>query len=417
VSEVTLPPVSYRSLLRNRNFSALWLGQLVSVFGDRLHEIALLVLVGSLSGNDLSQIGVLIATIGLPSLLFGLFAGALADRWNRQRVMIIADLARVPLVIAIPILARSDMLWVYIITFLLTTVSLFFRPAKDGIIPTIVPEQGLLVANSLSSSTDTAMDVLGYPLAGALVGGLLSFATGSYGVDLAFYIDAGTYLFSALMIAQMRVPQQLVEQAEAGIGGMVRMVGEGLRFLRSNTVLLTNAALIAAAALLIGGVTTLSFGYATEVTDTGGFGYSVLEAAIGLGNIVGAFAVGRWGGYYRKGLLILLGIILDGIMHLGLFVVANLWIAAGLLALGGIANMLFFIPSITLTQEQTPNKLLGRVFSVRTTLITTAIICSNLVIGLGAEQYGVQAMFGVIGGLLVLIGLLAALLPSARNAK
>src|SRR5215210_5580902 len=130
---------SYGSLLRqNNNYAALWLGQLVSVFGDRLHQIALLTLVGTLTSNNLGNIALVFVALGAPSLLFGLFAGALVDRWDRRRVMLIADLVRVPLVACIPLLARVDVLWVYAIAFLLTTVGLFFKPAKDATIPNIV---------------------------------------------------------------------------------------------------------------------------------------------------------------------------------------------------------------------------------------------------------------------------------------
>ena len=163
--------VSYGSLLRNRNYALLWVGQLVSAFGDRLHQIGLLVLVGALTGNNLWSVGLVFVTIGLPELLFGLFAGALVDRWDRRRVMIVADLSRLFLVASIPLLARVGLPWVYVITFFLTTATLFFRPAKDATIPSIVTQRALLKANSLSETTENVSDVLGLPLAGALVWG------------------------------------------------------------------------------------------------------------------------------------------------------------------------------------------------------------------------------------------------------
>ena len=412
-----IQPVSYRSILQNRNYALLWVGQLVSVFGDRLHQIALLTLVGALTANNLRQVGLVFATIGLPSLLFGLFAGTLVDRWDRQRVMIVADLARALLVATIPTLARLDILWVYVITFLLTTTTLFFRPAKDGLIPNIVPEQGLLAANSLSSAADTTMDVLGYPLAGALVGGVAGLLAGARGIDLAFYIDAGTYLFSALMIYQMTIPRTVRAQEKLQIGNLVRMVGDGLRFVRSQAVLLTNTLVIVFGALVASGANTLAFGYAMDVTASGPFGYSVLEAAIGLGNVVGALAVGRWGGRVRKGPLILIGLVIMGAGYGVLALIAELWVAVGILVVSGVANMLFLIPSITLVQQLTPDAFRGRVLGFRGTLITTALITSNALMGLLGERYGVQPMFGVAGGLLALVGLLAFLVPSARDAN
>jgi MFS family permease len=413
----SLQPVPYRSLLRNRNYTLLWLGQLVSVFGDRLHQIALLVLVSALTANDLGQIGLVIATIGLPSLLFGLFAGALVDRWKRRNVMLISDLIRVVLVASIPSLARIDIAWVYIITFLLTTVSLFFRPAKDAIMPDIVPEHGLLAANSLSSATDTTMEVLGYPLAGALVGGLMGSLAGGVGIDLAFYIDAGTYLFSAVMIYHMSVPNVRSAQGQASLKNLVRMVTSGLRFVRSSAPLLTNTLLIALGALVASGSLTLAYGYATEVANSGAFGYSILEAALGLGNVVGALWIGRWGGRYPKGRLILIGLIVLGLTNTFLALSPDMWFATAMMAGAGVANMLFFIPSVTLVQQLTPDEFRGRVLSFRSPMIMVSFIVSNVLLGLGAKLYGVQPMLGLSGGLLLLVGLMAWLLPSARDAN
>ena len=397
---------SYALLLRrNRNYAALWLGQLVSVFGDRLHQVALLVLVGSLTSNNLGQIALVFVVLGAPSLLFGLFAGALVDRWDRRRVMLAADLVRVPMVVSIPFLARVDLLWVYVIAFLLTSVGLFFKPAKDATIPNIVPEEdGLMKANSLSSATDTLVDVLGYPLAGALVAGLWGLLAEGHGV-------------SALMICRISASRTRTEQTEtAAFGGLGRAILGGLHFVRSSAVLFTNTAIVTVAVLLFWGSYTLTYGYATEVTDTGAFGYSVLEAALGLGAMVGGLAVGRWGERFRKGPMILLGLLLMGASCTSLAFFANLWLAGGVVALGGAANMLFVIPSITLVQQLTPDKFRGRVSGLRTTLFCVAGLASNALAGPAAERFGVQCTWAITGTLLMLLGLLSFLLPSARNA-
>jgi len=413
----SLQPVPYRSLLRNRNYTLLWVGQLVSVFGDRLHQIALLVLVSALTANDLGQIGLVIATIGVPSLLFGLFAGALVDRWKRRNVMIISDLIRALLVASIPTLARMDIAWIYVITFLLTTVSLFFRPAKDALLPHIVPEHGLLTANSLSSATDTTMEVLGYPLAGALVGGLMGSMAGGVGIELAFYIDASTYLFSAFMIYHLSVPNTRSSQSQEGLKNLLGMVMSGLRFVRSSAPLLTNTLLIAMGALVAAGSLTLAYGYATEVAHSGPFGYSILEAAMGLGNVVGALWVGRWGGRYAKGRLILIGLILLGLTNSLLALSTQMWFATVMMAGAWIANMLFFIPSVTLVQQLAPDEFRGRVLSFRSTIVMVSFILSNVLLGFGAKLFGVQPMFGLSGILLLVVGFTAWLLPSARDAN
>jgi hypothetical protein len=305
---------------------------------------------------------------------------------------------------------------VYVMAFLLTSVGLFFKPAKDATIPNIVPEKdGLMKANSLSSATDTLVDVLGYPLAGALVAGLWGFLAEGHGVEFAFYVDAATYGFSALMICRISASRTRTEQTEAAaFGGLGCAILGGLHFVRSSAVLFTNTAIVTVAVLLFWGSYTLTYGYATEVTDTGAFGYSVLEAA--LGATVGGLAVGRWGERFLKGPTILLGLVVMGATDASLALFSNLWLAAATVALGGAANMLFVIPSITLVQQATPDEFRGRVCGMRSVLFSVAGLASNALVGGAAERFGVQPMWAITGTLLVALGLLGFLLPSARNA-
>jgi DHA3 family macrolide efflux protein-like MFS transporter len=407
---------SYASLLRlNRNFAALWLGQIVSVFGDRLHQVALLMLVGTLTTGDMGRVALVFVALGAPSLLFGLLAGALVDRWDRRRVMLAADFVRVPLVLSIPFLARIDLFWVYVVAFLVQTVSLFFKPAKDATIPNLVPKNSLTRANSLSSTTETTVDVLGYPLAGALVAGLWGMLAGGHGVEFAFWLDAATYCFSGLMIYTMSVRRVVPSPSEVTFDGIGRAILGGLRFVGSNSVLLVNTVIATVAILIFWGSYTLTYGYATEVIGGGAFDYSVLEAAQGLGAVAGGLAVGRWGERFPKGPMILTGLIVSGVADASLALFSDLWLAAGMVALSGVGNMLFVIPSITFTQQVTPDEYLGRVCSLRTVLFFVAGLASNALVGAAAERFGVQPVWATTGCLLVLLGSLAFLLPGARK--
>jgi MFS transporter, DHA3 family, macrolide efflux protein len=127
-------------------------------------------------------------------------------------------------------------------------------------------------------------------------------------------------------------------------------------------------------------------------------------------------AVGRWGERFRKGPTILLGLLLMGATDISLAFFANLWLAAGVVAFGGAANMLFVIPSITLVQQATPDEFRGRVCGMRSVLFSVAGLASNALVGGAAERFGVQPMWAITGTLLVALGLLGFLLPSARNA-
>lgn len=411
-----MPTTSYRMLLANRTYRALWLGQLISVLGDRLHQIALLVLVGGLTDGSLAQIGLLLATIGLPDLLFGLFAGALVDRWDRRRVMIVAALTQALLVATLPSLARIDTLWVYVVSFLLATANLFFKPARDSSLPNIVPEHSLTAANALASTTDTALDVLGYPLAGALVVGLTAFVGGDLGISLAFYLDAASFLAAGLLVASVRFPSPALADEPASPRLLLRMVGEGLRFVAGHAALRTNTVLIGLAVLVSFGSWTLTFGYA-QLIGAGAFGYAVLETGMGVGAVLGGLAMGRWGERLPQGPAVIAGLLVMGVSAATLAVIDNLWVAAVMLGFSGVGNMLAVIPSVTLSQTATPDGLRGRVLSFRASIFSVAFVVSNLLAGFGAEQLGVQPMWALTNGLLVAVALLACCFPSARFAQ
>jgi hypothetical protein len=113
---------------------------------------------------------------------------------------------------------------------------------------------------------------------------------------------------------------------------------------------------------------------------------------------------------------VLLGLVVMGATNTSLALASNLWLAAGAVALSGAANMLFVIPSITLVQQATPDEFRGRVSGMRTALCSVARLASNALVGPGAERFGVQPMWAITGTLLIVLGLLAFLLPSARKA-
>src|SRR5207342_3928409 len=131
----------------------------------------------------------------LPNLLLSPIAGTFVDRWDRKEVMVVSDLLRAALVLVLPIAAVTNIILVYPLIFLVTTISVFFRPARVAILPRIVPEEDLLSANSAMWVGETIADVVGYPVAAIFV------TTLGRLVPLAFWVDAVTYLASAALIS------------------------------------------------------------------------------------------------------------------------------------------------------------------------------------------------------------------------
>ena len=135
----------------------------------------------------------------LPNLLLSPIAGTFVDRWDHKEVMVVSDLLRAAIVLLIPLAAVTNILLVYPLIFLVTTISIFFRPARVAILPRIVPEEDLLTANSALWVGETIADIVGYPLAGLFVA-LLGSA-----VPLAFWVDSATYVASAALLATIVV--------------------------------------------------------------------------------------------------------------------------------------------------------------------------------------------------------------------
>jgi len=198
---------SFREVLFKKNFFSLWASQIISEFGDRLNQMALLALIYSKSPGSVVAVSKLFFFIVVPVFVIGPLAGVYVDRWDRKRVMIIADLFRGVLVLTIPVFIALDMMVpIYIAVFLMFSATRFFLPSKLAIIPSIVPEDKLMVANSLSNTTRMIATILGFAAAGFIVKWI--------GHIWGFYLDSVSYFISAVLIAVITPKERLKDVRE-----------------------------------------------------------------------------------------------------------------------------------------------------------------------------------------------------------
>lgn len=405
----------YVRLALNVDFTALWVGQLVSFFGDRVNQIAIVFLVLGLTGSPIAVSAVFVAAF-LPNLLLGPIAGALVDRWDHREVMVVSDLLRAAAVLLVPAAATVDVLLVYPLVFVVTSITIFFRPARTAVIPRIVRDEELVTANSATWIGETLADVVGYPIAGLFVAFLGS------ALALAFWLDALTYVASAILIATMAIPPVVRTAARTGAGlrGVVDDLREGWRFLRGESVLLANTLQGAIAQVSVGTTIALTPIYAAQVLELGRLDasttYALLETAVGVGNLVGGFVVGLVGMRFARGRTVILGFVLYGACTAALGLTGNVPVAIGLMAGCGVANMVYVIPSQTLFQERTPQELMGRVVSFRFALVTASMSAAMAAAGLLASGLGVSTVLVVSGLITLLAGLAGLLTRSVREA-
>ena len=131
----------YVRLALNGSFSALWAGQVISLFGDRVNQIALGAFVFELTDSPFAvALTFFMATV--PNLLFSPIAGAFVDRWDQKQVLVVSDILRAALVLLVPVAVLINVWLAYPLVFLITTVSIFFRPARVAILPRLVAEEG-----------------------------------------------------------------------------------------------------------------------------------------------------------------------------------------------------------------------------------------------------------------------------------
>jgi MFS family permease len=408
------------ALLRRRpDLARLWLGEVVAQAGDALFQIALLWLVLELTGS--AGLTGLVAMSGyLPTLLFGLLAGALADRVDRRRVLLAANAARAALALAIPALAAAGLLGAPLlgaITFLMAVCTAHFNPTRDAIVADLVEPAELRPANTLVQS-GWQFAMLGGP---ALAGLLIPF-TGELHL---FTADGLGYLLSAWLILGMRT-RPAVTQGPAALDlrsfrAELRLalagVREGLAFARRDRRIWAILLVTAADNLFIMGpaiVGTPLFVRQTLGGDSGD--YAFLLTAFAAGMLSGSLLLNLLGKRARDSRLLLWGIVLDGITFLPLLWVRTFAGAWWTIAVHSLMIPLIIIPRPTLVQRLVPRELQGRVFSMIAVAVTGLSAVSVGLTGLAAEWVPIPVIFGAIAVLGSACGLAGWLIREFREA-
>ena len=405
----------YVRLALNGSFSALWAGQLISLFGDRFNQLALVAVVATATGSAFAT-GLVFFAATLPNLLLSPIAGTFVDRWDHKEVMVVSDILRAAIVLVLPVAAVTNIVLVYPLIFLVTSISVFFRPARVAILPQIVPERDLLSANSALWVGETIADVIGYPLAGIFVA-LLGTA-----VPIAFWFDSATYLASAGLLATIVVQaRSRSAEDEAGQGeGFLAEMKAGWDFLRRETVLLANTLQGAVGQFSVGIAIALTPSFVKLTYSGTQFGwqgaYGFLETGLGIGNLVGGFVIGLIGARFAKGRMVIAGYAAWGFLIFLFALVDNLPLAMGLAIGQGVANMVFIIPSQTLFQERTPPALMGRVVGFRFALVFGSMTLAMAIGSVFGELFGPAVVIAAFGLVTAAAGLAGLLIPAVRDA-
>jgi MFS family permease len=396
----------YRELLRgNRNFRLLWLGTVISLFGDWFNTIALYALVTVLTGSPLA-VGLVEALKLSGFAIASIPAGILADRFDRRRLMIVADLLRAALVPCFLLIESvGDLPLLYALIVGQIALGALFDPAFRALMPNLVTQRELLTANTLLSATWSTLLAVG-----ASVGGI---AAAGLGLDAVFVIDAATYLLSAVCIALIHTPRRAPAPGPWVPRHPFRAAWldlvEGIGWLRQRADVLKLS--LAKTAWALGGAALVYFLTQLGPRMTPGdpaLGIGLLYAARGLGTGIGPIlgrAVFRDRRVWATVAALAVGV--SGLMYALVGAVGTSFLLVVPLVIAHAASGANWVFSTVLLQEQVPDHVRGRVFSVEMMILTTleAIIILAAAALLEDGAFTLTAAFLVFGGLQTLSGL------------
>jgi MFS family permease len=377
---------------RRSDFRLFWLAQAISRFGDPVTLIALATVTYIRTSSALfTALAVVIATV--PTAIFGFFAGAVGDALGHRRAMFLSDVARVLLIGGIPPLldAGASLVVAYVLVFLAAIFGAVFNPARIAIIPQLVSPDRLASANSSIAATDRTVEILG-----ALAAGFLVATVGAS----AFYFDAGTFAISAVLLAALRVRPG--ETRPFRISHLYADAVEGMRFLLDQPVLRINTYFSLAAQLALpvaNGLTPVYLfrRFANGDTEFGAALFGVAEAALAAGAVGAGLTLPEYMTQFRKGQLLVAGFAGYGALLILLGLAPSLLPAMVIFFLMGVANVVFVVPNITISQEVTPPELRARVFGARIALLNLSWLPIILVSGALADRVDAGILIGIAG--------------------
>ena len=380
------PVTSSFALLRRGPFARLWYAGLLSSFGDWVALFATIALADSIGGVR----GVLVPLAArlIPGLFAGV-AGVIADRFDRRKVMIVSDVARAVLVLSLIFVTN---LWqLFAVSFVLEALTLLWQPSREAWVPNLVPNGGMVAANSLTLVAAYGMLPVG-ALAFALlakVGGIFSASGVIDGeVALAFAVDSLTFLASAALIATIPGPRPVPGQQRPAVRRVdlrapLRDFVEGLRFVVAHPtvrgiILGMSAALFGAGAFFV-----LGQRFSITLLGAGRAGFGVLITALGCGVGLGMLALAIGGTLRgRREVLFAASLIATGAAITASATTSSVIPAAAWLFVGGLGAGGSYVMGFTYLHEEVEDELRGRTFAALYTVVRTSLLASVTLAGL-----------------------------------
>ncbi|MFL5674772.1 MAG: MFS transporter [Chloroflexota bacterium] len=390
------------SAFRHRNYRLFFGGQAISLVGTWMQQVAQAWLVLELTHDPL-WLGVVAAAQFVPVLIFGLFAGVLADNLPKRQTLQVTQAIKMALSITLAVVAFSGLAsipFLIVLALVIGTVNSVDMPVRQAFSVEMVGREDIGNAVALNSAMFNGARIVGPAVAGLVIGAV--------GVTAAFVIDAISFLAVIIALAAMRDselhPAARIAPPES-LHGVMTQLREGLHYVRVTPVVLLGI-------LVVGLVSTVGMNfsvimppYAETVLDSGATGYGFLMAASGVGSLLAALwlAFGR-GTRVRR---IAWGAIVLGLGEMALGASSTYVISLALMVAVGFGAILMAATANTTMQLAVPDGLRGRVMSVYTTIFAGSTPIGGPLMGGLASAFGVAVSLAIGGVVATIVGVAA----------
>ena len=391
------------SILKNRTFLLLFLGNTISLIGFGFNLVGVSWLVLEVTGSVLA-LGKLMAMATVPGVILALFAGIIIDKVNRKWLLVVLDLFRMLVVGTFVILLVQDrfsMTALYITVLLMGTGSSLFWPTTQAFVQELVSDKDYFQANALLSASYQAGSILGAGIGGVVVH--------FYGVPTALAFNALTHLISALLIGAAPFTRQVVQQEVESIW---QSVSKGFIYFKEKVdVLILGLTTILADVAIWGALSILTITISKEVFLAGSWGYGLMDGFYGVGALISTVAAGYMTRFLGRDRALLLCYMVAGVMCLLAPIAISIYLAGVAYFFMGLHNNAARICIRTIFMEQIPNKIMGRVQTIlgvytRLLVVASALsagwITENLTVNTGMIFTAVHYLIALLGTMIIL---------------
>jgi predicted MFS family arabinose efflux permease len=420
--------VGFLPVLKNLNFLTLWCGQVFSQLADKIYLVLMIAIISSQfqqSGQSISAwVSALMIVFTIPAVLFGFAAGVFVDRWRKKRVLVVTNLLRGVLVFSLPwlLLLSADWQPIYSIpegfllllsvTFLVSTLTQFFAPAEQAVIPLLVERRHLLSANSLYTTTMMASVIVGFALGEPLLewaGNVME------GINARIPVDLGSgkevfvglcYVLAGLCLLMIR-PKETEQPRDQRRSHLLTDMKDGLRFLSNHPRVRSALVQLVILFSVFAALAVLAVRLAELIPSIDADQFGFLLASAGVGMALGAAMIGQFGQRIRRSLMSLVGSIgMAACLALLSLFTQQLWPSLITIGVLGACAAVVGIPMQTTIQAETPETMRGKVFGLQNNAVNIALSLPLALAGIAETLFGLPMVLLTLSAIILSGGLL-----------